>query len=278
VGKAARAEHDRHAQCLSPVRLDIGEWPPAQGDRRLPALDAGKLKSQPTSQPSEKSSARYRAIIFDFDGVLADSELLSNSVIAEVVSELGVPTTVDDAYQTYMGKRLSDVIETIARVTGRQLPDDFSDSYQRRTFDAFRARLKPIDGAREFVTAWCKVPNCIASSSSPERLALSLDVLNMTALFEGRVFSASNVARGKPHPDIFLYAAAQLGVQPSECIVIEDSVGGVTAARAAGSTAIGLTAASHIQPGFEARLRQAGADYVVASFAELDQLIRPLMR
>jgi HAD superfamily hydrolase (TIGR01509 family) len=203
--------------------------------------------------------------------------VLSNSVIAEIVTELGVPTTLDDAYRTYMGKRLSDVIDTIGRVTGRKLPDDFAHSYQRRTFDAFRARLTPIDGAREFVMAWRKVPNCIASSSSPERLALSLEVLDMAALFEERVFSASNVARGKPHPDIFLYAAERLGVAPADCIVIEDSIGGIMAARSAGATSIGLTAASHIQPGFDAKLRQAGAAHVAASFAELDRIIRPLL-
>jgi HAD superfamily hydrolase (TIGR01509 family) len=204
--------------------------------------------------------------------------VLSNSVIADIVTELGVPTTLDDAYRTYMGKRLSDVIETIERVTGRKLPDDFADTYQRRTFDAFRARLKPVHGAREFIAAWREVPNCIASSSSPERLAVSLEVLNMAAWFEGRVFSASNVVRGKPHPDIFLYAAKQLGIEPADCIVIEDSIGGITAARTAGSFAIGLTAASHIQPGFDAKLREAGADHVAASFAELDEMIRPLLR
>jgi HAD superfamily hydrolase (TIGR01509 family) len=236
--------------------------------------DARKL----ISQPSRPLSGRHRAIIFDFDGVLADSEVLSNSVIADVVGELGVPTSLDDAYRTYMGKRLNDVIETIERVTGRKLPEDFADAYQRRTFDAFRAHLKPVGGAREFLAEWREVPNCIASSSSPERLALSLEVLDMAAFFEGRVFSASNVARGKPHPDIFLYAAKQLGIAPADCIVIEDSVGGVTAARAAGSTAIGFTAASHIQPGHDTRLRDAGADHIATSFAELDRIIRPLLR
>jgi HAD superfamily hydrolase (TIGR01509 family) len=226
---------------------------------------------------SAAPSARHRAIIFDFDGVLADSEVLSNTVIAEIVSELGVPTTVNDAYRTYMGKRLSEVTETIERVIGRKLPADFADTYQVRTFDAFRAHLEPVDGAREFLEGWRHVPNCIASSSSPERLALSLEVLNMADLFENRVFSASNVARGKPHPDIFLHAAEQLGVKPEDCIVIEDSVGGVTAARAAGATAIGFTAAGHIQPGHDARLRDAGAAHVAASFAELDRIIRPLL-
>ncbi len=210
--------------------------------------------------------------------MLADSEVLSNSVIAEIVSEFGVPTSLDDAYRTYMGKRLVEVIETIERVIGRKLPDDFAEGYQQRTFDAFRRGLKPVSGAREFVEAWRQLPNCIASSSSPERLALSLEVLNMAALFEGRVFSASNVARGKPHPDIFLHAAEQLGISPAECIVIEDSVGGVTAARAAGAFVIGFIAAGHIQPGHDARLREAGAAHVVASFAELDRLVRPLLQ
>jgi HAD superfamily hydrolase (TIGR01509 family) len=210
--------------------------------------------------------------------VLADSEVLSNSVLAEIVTELGVPTTVDEAYRTYMGKRLDEVVETIERVIGHKLPDDFADGYQARTFAAFRTRLKPVDGAREFVETWRGLPSCIASSSSPERLALSLEVLEMAALFEGRVFSASNVAHGKPHPDIFLHAADQLGVSPADCIVIEDSVGGVTAARAAGCTAIGFTAAGHIQPGHDGRLRHAGAQHVVTSFAELDRIIRPLLR
>jgi HAD superfamily hydrolase (TIGR01509 family) len=204
--------------------------------------------------------------------------VLSNSVLAEIVSEFGVPTTVEDSYRTFMGKRLNEVVEAIEFVIGRKLPADFADAYQVRTFDAFRARLKPVDGAREFIEAWREVPNCIASSSSPERLALSLEVLNMTPLFEGRVFSASNVARGKPYPDIFLHAAEQLGIVPGDCIVIEDSVGGVTAGRAAGATVIGLTAASHIQPGHDARLKRAGADHVVASFAVLDRIIRPLLR
>jgi beta-phosphoglucomutase-like phosphatase (HAD superfamily) len=102
---------------------------------------------------TRKLSSRHRAIIFDFDGVLADSEVLSNSVLAEVVPELGVPTSIDDAYRTYMGKRLSEVIEAIEVAVGRKLPADFADSYQLRTFEAFRARLMPIDGAREFIEA-----------------------------------------------------------------------------------------------------------------------------
>jgi HAD superfamily hydrolase (TIGR01509 family) len=203
---------------------------------------------------------------------------LSNSVLAAIVTELGKPTTVEDCYRSFMGKRLDEVIGSIELAVGRKLPEDFADFYQRRTFESFRRDLRPVEGAREFLQAWRHVPQCIASSSSPERLALSLEVLDMARLFEGRVFSASHVARGKPHPDIFLHAADKLGVSPADCVVIEDSVGGVTAGCAAGATVIGLTAAGHIQAGQDARLKQAGARYVVSSFAELDQVIRPLLR
>jgi len=203
--------------------------------------------------------------------------VLSNAVLAAVVTELGVPTSIDDAYRKFMGKRLAEVIEAIELAVGRKLPADFADAYQVRTFEAFRARLEPVPGAQAFIEAWRDVPQCIASSSSPERLALSLDVLGLAPLFEGRVFSASAVARGKPYPDIFLYAAAKLGIDPASCVVIEDSLSGVTAGRAAGATVIGLTAASHIQPGHDARLKQAGAHHVVSSFAELDAVVRPLL-
>jgi HAD superfamily hydrolase (TIGR01509 family) len=218
-----------------------------------------------------------RAIIFDFDGVLADSEVLSNAVLASIVTELGVPTTIEDSYRIYMGKRHQDVIETIARVVGRALPSDFPDSYQRRIFEAFKAELKEVAGARNFIEAWREVPQCIASSSSPERLALSLEVLGLAPHFEGRVFSASMVARGKPHPDIFLFAANQLGVVAADCIVIEDSASGVIAGRAAGCTVIGFTAGGHVPSDHDSRLREAGAHHVAASFADLDRIIRPLL-
>jgi HAD superfamily hydrolase (TIGR01509 family) len=204
--------------------------------------------------------------------------VLSNAVLAEIVTEFGVPMTVEDSYHHFMGKRLVEVIDAIEHVIGRKLPADFTDAYQRRTFECFRRDLKPVEGARQFLKTWRHVPQCIASSSSPERLALSLEVLDLATRFERRVFSASQVARGKPNPDIFLHAAEQLGVAASDCIVIEDSVSGVIAGCAAGATVIGLTAASHVQPDLDARLKQAGAHHVVPSFMELDRVIRPLLQ
>jgi len=217
------------------------------------------------------------AIIFDFDGVIADSEVLSNTVLAEVVTELGVPTSVEDAYRDYMGKRFSEVIAAIEKAVGRALPASFAAQYQERTLARFRQELAPIAGAREFISKFARVPRCIASSSSPDRLAVCLEVLGMTALFAGRVFSASNVARGKPHPDIFLYAAAEIGVPPRDCIVIEDSASGVRAGRAAGATVIGLLAAGHVGDGHAVKLKEAGAHHVAPDYLEVERIVRDLL-
>lgn len=218
-----------------------------------------------------------RAIIFDFDGVIADSEELSNTVLAEIVTELGVPITVEDAYRHYMGKRFHEVIAAIEKAVGRALPPSFSDQYQGRTLERFRQELAPIAGVREFITTFADLSRCIASSSSPDRLAVCLEVLEMTDFFEGRVFSASMVARGKPHPDIFLHAAAEIGVPPWDCIVIEDSASGVIAGRAAGSTVIGLLAAGHIREGHAATLKDAGAHHLAANYVEVERIVRDLL-
>jgi HAD superfamily hydrolase (TIGR01509 family) len=217
------------------------------------------------------------AIIFDFDGVIADSEVLANTVLAEFVTELGVPTTVEDSYRDYMGKRRHEVIAAIEKTVGRTLPASFSEQYHHRTLARFRQELAPIAGVREFIAKFVDLSRCIASSSSPDRLTVCLEVLNMTALFEGRVFSAANVARGKPHPDIFLHAADQIGVSPRDCIVIEDSATGVIAARAAGATVIALLAAGHIREGHAATLKQAGAHHLAADYVEVERIVRDLL-
>ena len=216
-------------------------------------------------------------LIFDFDGVLADSELLANSVLAEVISELGVPTTADDSLRLYMGKRFAEVIEAVESAVGRTLPPEFPDEFQQRTLDRLRSDLQLVHGARSFIEAFSNVPRCIASSSSPDRLAVCLDLLNLTELFGPQVFSASSVARGKPHPDVFLYAAERMGAPPRNALVLEDSVGGVQAAVAAGMTVIGLLAASHIRDGHAARLQSAGAHYIADTFAEAEAITRSLL-
>jgi HAD superfamily hydrolase (TIGR01509 family) len=218
-----------------------------------------------------------RLLIFDFDGVLADSELLANAVLAQAITELGVPTTTEDSLLRYMGKRFHDVIAAVEHAVGQPLPPDFPTTFQQRTLARFKKDLRLVEGACAYIDAFPAIPRCIASSSSPDRLSFCLDLLNLTDAFGANVFSASQVARGKPHPDIFLYAAEQMRTPPSEALVIEDSIGGVQAATAAGMTVIGLLAASHIRDGHAARLRAAGARYIATTFAQAEDITRLLI-
>jgi HAD superfamily hydrolase (TIGR01509 family) len=216
-------------------------------------------------------------LIYDFDGVIADSEVVANTVLAEVVTELGLPTSLQDAYGLYMGKRFSEVMSAVQASLGRTLPPTFAADCQVRTLGRFRQELRLVDGVRRYLDAFADLPRCIASSSAPERLAVCLEVLGLHGEFGANVFSASTVARGKPHPDIFLYAAQQMRVPPSRCVVLEDSPSGVAAALAAGMTVIGILAASHIQEGQQERLRSAGARYLAQSFEEAEAITRRLL-
>jgi HAD superfamily hydrolase (TIGR01509 family) len=206
------------------------------------------------------------ALIFDFDGVIADSESLANTVLAEQVSSLGSSTTLDEAIERYCGRRWSDVLVEIERHIGGALPPDFSDGFSAATLRRFEAELKEVDGAWKFIRRFADVPRCIASASSLARIQLCLKVLGMVEEFGSRVFSAESVVHGKPHPEIFLFSAAQLATAPCDCLVIEDSVNGVRAAVAAGMTVIGLYAASHIRSGHADRLKDAGAVHLAASW------------
>ena len=210
------------------------------------------------------------ALIFDFDGVIADSEAIANTVLAETVTGLGYSTTLDQSLSRYAHRRWVEVMAEIEAVTGKPLPSDFSDELKRATLERFRTDLKEVSGAADFIRRFAHLPRCIASSSSIDRLQLCLSVLGMEAEFGDRVFSADMVARGKPHPDIFLFAAARLGVSPDRCLVIEDSTGGIEAAVAAGMTAVGLCAASHIRDGHDVKLRDAGAVHLARSWTEVE--------
>lgn len=212
------------------------------------------------------------ALIFDFDGVIADSEAIANTVLAETVTGLGHATTLDQALARYMGRRWGEVVTEIEVAIGKKLPGNFSDQLKLATLERFRADLKEVSGATDFIRRFAHIPRCIASSSSLDRLQLCLSVLDLEAEFGPHVFSADMVARGKPHPDIFLYAASRLGVNPTECLVIEDSAGGVRAAIAAGMTVVGLCAASHIRDGHDLKLRDAGAVHLAQSWSDVERI------
>ena len=219
-----------------------------------------------------------RLLVFDFDGVVADSEILSNTVLAELVSELGTPMTVEECMDTFMGKRAEEVIASAVALTDRMPAALFAAELKRRVQARFRSGLREIPGVRDYLAAFPQLKRCIASQSSPERLATCLEILDLGTVFGEHVYSASIVPRGKPHPDLFLHAAAQLRVRPSDAIVIEDSEGGIQAAVAAGMTPIGFLAASHIRDGHEARLRAAGAAHIARSYREVEAITRALVR
>lgn len=213
------------------------------------------------------------ALILDFDGVIADSETLANQVLADHLSAAGAPTTLEQSFDRYMGKRLPDLMAAAEARHGVRLSANFADSLQSATLDRFRASLQPVPGAHDFLARYVQAPMAVASSSAPERLALCLDVLGLTDCFKGHVYSAAMVPKGKPAPDVFLLAAANLGVHPKDCIVVEDSASGVQAGVAAGMHVIGLLAGGHIRPGHRRKLKDAGAWRVVDDYAALTTIL-----
>lgn len=213
------------------------------------------------------------AILFDFDGVIADSEALANSVLADGLTAFGLPTTLDQAYERYMGRRWHEVLARIEEALGYPPPADLGDKLKVATLARLRSDLSEVPGAGAFIRALGDRPKAIASFSSTDRLALCLDVLGFSAAFDGRVFSADMVARGKPEPDIYLLAARALAVDPRCCTVIEDSASGVIAGKAAGMRVIGLCAGSHVRPCHAERLQAVGADHVAESWEAVARLV-----
>ncbi|MFI9310042.1 HAD family hydrolase [Streptomyces triculaminicus] len=188
---------------------------------------------------------RYDLVIFDNDGVLVDSEPLANRVLAEYLTELGHPTTYEESIRDYMGGAVHRVHDLILERTGRRLPAEFDDTLHSRTFAAFARELRPVKGVTEVLEllASSGVPYCVASSGSHERIRTGHRAAGLTEWFADEViFSAEDVGRGKPAPDLFLHAARSMGVDPARCVVVEDSPLGVQAAVAAGIDVYAFTA------------------------------------
>jgi HAD superfamily hydrolase (TIGR01509 family) len=179
-------------------------------------------------------------VIFDCDGVLVDSERLAVRVEAAMLAELGWPLGEAEVVERFMGRSQAFMAEAIVARLGDRLPDGWQDRLDRRYRAAFDAELTPVDGVDEALDR-IAVATCVASSGSHQMLRHTLELTGLYRRFEGRIFSASEVAEGKPAPDLFLHAAARLGVEPAACAVVEDSRYGVQAARAAGMCAFGYT-------------------------------------
>jgi HAD superfamily hydrolase (TIGR01509 family) len=207
-------------------------------------------------------------LIFDCDGVLVDSELLAHAAMAELLSALGRPMTTEQALKIFSGRRLRDALATAEALLSAPIPPDVAARAGERLLATFRRELKPVEGLKQAIAA-LPYPRCVASSSTPERLKVSLETTGLAPLFGDRVFSADQVENGKPAPDLFLLAAYALGAEPADCIVIEDSVLGIAAARAAGMSTIGFAGASHANAQLAERLKTVGADTVIRAMADL---------
>lgn len=214
-----------------------------------------------------------RLVIFDCDGVLVDSEPLASRVLAEVVSVLGYPLTAEQAIERFTGVSMATVRARIEADWGRALPDDFEQVVRERDFAAFSGKLKAIPGAREMLGR-LRLAKCVASSGAVAKMRYTLALTGLLAAFEPHLFSASMVARGKPAPDLFLYAAERMGVRPERCAVVEDAVAGIQAARAAGMLPLAFTGGGHIRPGDGPALRAAGAARVFRRMEALPRLLR----
>ncbi len=187
----------------------------------------------------------YDLVIFDNDGVLVDSEPLANSTLAGYLTELGHPTTYEESVRDYMGSAVHRVHDLVFERTGERLPADFDEALYARTVAAFEQELKPVPGVEEVLGALTAqgVGYCLVSSGSHERIRVGHRVAGLDGWFEEEwIFSVEDVGQGKPAPDLYLYAARQMGVEPARCVVVEDSPLGIQAAVAAGMDVYAFTA------------------------------------
>jgi HAD superfamily hydrolase (TIGR01509 family) len=206
--------------------------------------------------------------IFDCDGVLVDSEMIFARVRGECMSAAGYPTTAEEALELGFGKNRESLTAAVERRFCRALPENFFDVLRARTAGVLYGELEAMAGVGDLLDA-LPGPRCVASNGHLDRVRERLALTGLLHFFDSHVFSATQVASGKPAPDLFLFAAARLGTRPGACLVVEDSIAGVDAARAAGMPAIGFDGGSHCPAGHADRLRAAGCLRVFARMADL---------
>ena len=206
-------------------------------------------------------------IVFDCDGVLVDSEPLSEWGYRNVFESRGIHITPQE-FSTFVGKKQKDILDGIEAMKGYRLPEAEEGVLWQEIKRLLTEHLKPTNGIIEFLNA-LKTPKCVASSSSMERIQLSLQLTGIEPFFGPHVFSSSMVKNGKPAPDLFLYAAEKRAALPQNCVVIEDSPYGIAGARAAGMVAIGYVGGQHIREGHAERLIAAGAHAVHNNWTDI---------
>jgi HAD superfamily hydrolase (TIGR01509 family) len=210
----------------------------------------------------------YDLVIFDCDGVLVDSELITARVFSEMLGESGFAVTMQDVFDQFVGKSLDQCLEILSRLFGRRVPPGFAVEYRARSGLALHSEVKPVAGI-ESVLAAIRVPYCVASNGTHDKMSTTLGATGLLDQFSGKMFSVADVTRGKPFPDLFLHAAARFGVPPSNCAVIEDTPTGVTAGVAAGMTVYGYCALTPAH-----RLTEAGAHFTFDRMEKLPALLR----
>jgi HAD superfamily hydrolase (TIGR01509 family) len=206
-------------------------------------------------------------VIFDCDGVLIDSEVISANMLIAELKGYGVEMTMEFVSRHFLGRSYPAVLTEVRERYGVRLPDRFEADYRARLLAAFERELRIMAGVREVIAA-LSVPFCVATSSSPERVARSLRLVGLTEAFGARVYTASRVKNGKPAPDLFWLVAAELGVEPARCLVIEDSLNGVRAGLAAGMQVWRFVGGSHLKGLDMSVPEDAQAQRTFAEFAD----------
>lgn len=218
------------------------------------------------------TSSIFDLVIFDCDGVLVDSEALACVVHADVLTQFGYAISAEQVHERFLGRSAREARQEVEREIGRVLPETYTVQLKATIDRVFGERLLPVPHIADTLTRLSQ-RICVASSGTPTRIRSSLGTTGLIDYFAPHLFSAMQVERGKPAPDLFLFAAAQMKTPASRCVVIEDSVPGVTAACAANMTVIGFTGGSHCRPGDGERLRGAGAFTVIDDMRALPDLI-----
>jgi HAD superfamily hydrolase (TIGR01509 family) len=209
----------------------------------------------------KRAMLRPNLIIFDCDGVLVDSEVLSCRCLSEALARYGISLDVDQALDLFLGRSVTAVLQHYEAL-GCSIPSQFADDLKTRVRAAFRSSLCPIEGVNS-VLGDLQIPHCVASSSDVDRVSFSLSLTGLASHFDTRLYTSQMVTRGKPAPDLFLYVAERMRVDPHRALVIEDSVSGVRAGKAAGMTVWGFVGGSHYRSrDGKTILREAGADRV----------------
>ena len=214
----------------------------------------------------------FDLIIFDCDGVLVDSEVISCRAHAQTLTRHGYPITADEVLERFLGRSMRQATLEVEAELGRRLPDDFSSQTYTEIFRLFATSLEATPHIAEALEE-IALPVCVASSGPPEKISASLNRVGLYDRFAPHIFSAVQVRHGKPAPDLFLFAAEQMQTAPARCLVIEDSIAGIEGAIAAGMPVLGFHGGSHCREGDGRKLQAAGAAAIFDDMRQLPELI-----